>query len=85
MIRLVIGAGRLGLSLRLLLLLLRLLASALGAKALGEGRGLRQLRHRLDVAHVLLGVAVEPAVDADHDDARHVERDARGDDRVRRR
>lgn len=60
-------------------------AFALRAKALGQRRRFGQLRHRTDALHVFLSVAVQSAVDADHHDARHVERDARRYYRVGRR
>jgi len=49
-----------------------------------DGGGQRP-RHRADALHVLLRVAVQPAVDADHHHARYVEADARRYDRVRGR
>lgn len=52
------------------------------------GRGGRRVRGQRpgdgpDALDVLLRVAVQPAVDADHDHARYVEADARRDHRVR--
>lgn len=51
----------------------------------GGGGGGQRPRDRPDALHVLLRVAVQPAVDADHHHAWYVEADARRDHRVRGR